>query len=63
MQEFYIGYETTKLYKIVMQGLSFGTPLAIVISYHKNRSVLWAIIQGFFTWFYVFYFLLTRENE
>jgi hypothetical protein len=42
-------------------GISFGCALAIVISYTAYRSVLWAIIHGFFSWFYVIYFVLTRK--
>ena len=39
-------------------GLSFGNALAIAISWSTNRSVLWAIIDGFFSWLYVLYYLL-----
>ena len=30
-------------------GISFGTALAIAISYTNNHSALWAIIHGFFS--------------
>jgi hypothetical protein len=33
-------------------GISFGTALAIAISYVNNHSILWAIIHGFFSWLY-----------
>jgi len=36
-------------------GISFGTALAIAISYTNNHSVLWAIIHCFFRWLYVIY--------
>lgn len=39
-------------------GVSFGTALAIAISYSTNQSILWAIIHGIFSWFYVVYFAL-----
>lgn len=42
-------------------GASFGTALAIAISWGEHHSILWAIIQGFFSWFYVIYFALTRH--
>jgi ABC-type Fe3+-siderophore transport system permease subunit len=45
---------------VVKSGVGFGSALAIVISYTAHKSVLWAIIHGFFSWFYVIYFLLTR---
>ena len=41
-------------------GVSFGSALAIAISYTNNHSVLWAIIHGIFGWFYVIYFALFR---
>ncbi|MGH7653958.1 MAG: hypothetical protein ACREN6_04780 [Gemmatimonadaceae bacterium] len=41
-------------------GISFGSALAIVISWTKHHSILWAIIQGFFSWLYVIYYALTR---
>jgi hypothetical protein len=41
-------------------GIGFGSALAITISWSLHKSVLWAIIQGFFSWFYVIYYLLTR---
>ena len=39
----------------VRSGVSFGTALAIVLSYTKNASILWAIIHGILSWFYVVY--------
>jgi hypothetical protein len=47
--------------EVVRNGVGFGSALAIVISYTAHKSVLWAIIQGFFSWFYVAYYLLTRD--
>ncbi len=41
-------------------GLSFGTALAIAISYTNNHSILWVIIHGLFSWLYVLYFALFR---
>ncbi|AFC75122.1 putative membrane protein [Rickettsia parkeri str. Tate's Hell] len=42
-------------------GIAFGTILAIVISFNVNKSILWAIIHGFFGWFYIVYYLLFRK--
>jgi hypothetical protein len=42
----------------VKYGVSFGTALAIAISYTNNHSILWAIIHGIFSWLYVIYFAL-----
>lgn len=41
-------------------GVSFGSALAITISWSVHHSILWAIIQGFFSWAYVIYYGLTR---
>lgn len=41
--------------------LSFGTVLAIVISFNKNKSILWAIIHGLFGWLYVIYFIIFKK--
>jgi hypothetical protein len=41
-------------------GITFGSALAITISWHQYQSILWAIIHGFFSWFYVIYYALTR---
>jgi hypothetical protein len=37
-------------------GIGFGSALAIAISYAKWHSIGWAIVNGFFSWFYVIYF-------
>lgn len=44
--------------EIIRNGVSFGTALAICISWSLNKSVLWAIIHGFFSWLYVVYYLI-----
>jgi hypothetical protein len=41
-------------------GISFGSALAIAISWSQHHSILWAILQGFFSWLYVIYYALTR---
>ena len=41
-------------------GLSFGSALAIVISWSLHHSIIWAIIHGFFSWLYVIYYAITR---
>jgi hypothetical protein len=44
----------------VKYGVSFGTALAIAMSYTTNQSILWAIIHGLFGWLYVIYFALFK---
>jgi hypothetical protein len=41
-------------------GASFGSALAIAISYANNHSILWAIIHGILSWIYVVYFALVH---
>ena len=41
-------------------GISFGSALAIAISWSANKSILWAILHGVFSWLYVVYYALTR---
>lgn len=36
----------------------FGAALAITISWSINKSILWAIIHGICSWFYVIYYAL-----
>ena len=42
-------------------GVSFGTALAIAISYTANHSILWAIVHGILGWLYVIYYALFRS--
>jgi hypothetical protein len=44
--------------QVVKTGVSFGTALAIAISWSANRSILWAIIHGLLSWIYVVYYAL-----
>jgi hypothetical protein len=44
-------------------GVGLGTVLAVVLSWHRNRGILWAILHGMFSWFYVIYFALTRRPD
>jgi hypothetical protein len=44
----------------IKSGVGFGSALAIAISFTTHKSVLWAIIHGILSWFYVIYYLLTR---
>lgn len=39
----------------ITAGVSFGSALAIAISYDHNHSILWAILHGIFSWLYVIY--------
>ena len=41
-------------------GVSFGSALAIAISWSVHHSILWAILHGILSWLYVIYYALTR---
>ena len=45
---------------VVEAGLSFGSALAMVISWSINKSIPWAIIHGVFSWLYVLYYAITK---
>ena len=47
--------------QIIQTGISFGTAIAIVCSWSRNQSILWAILHGFLSWVYVIYFAITRR--
>ena len=44
--------------KTVKTGISFGSALAMVISYTAWHSVGWAILHGLLSWVYVIYYVL-----
>ena len=44
--------------KTVKTGITFGSALAMVISYVNWHSVGWAIFHGLLSWVYVIYFVL-----
>ena len=48
---------------IVQTGIGLGSVIAVVCSWDRNRSILWAILAGIFTWFYVIYFAITRDDR
>lgn len=44
-------------------GIGLGSAIAVVCSWHRNRSILWAILAGILSWLYVIYFALTRRAD
>jgi hypothetical protein len=46
--------------EVARSGITFGSALAIAISWSQNESILWAILHGIFSWLYVIYYVLTR---
>lgn len=48
---------------VTQTGIGLGSALAVVLSWHRNKSILYAIIHGVLSWFYVIYFGLTRRES
>jgi hypothetical protein len=46
--------------RVAKAGASFGSALAIAISWSEHHSILWAIVQGFLSWVYVVYYAVTH---
>ena len=45
---------------VTLRGIGIGTALAVSISWGVNKSILWAILHGVFSWFYVIYYALNQ---
>ncbi len=43
-------------------GVGLGTIIAVVISWSRNKSILWAILHGIFGWFYVIYAIIVSKK-
>jgi len=45
---------------VYSMGLGYGSVIAIAISWSVNKSILWCIIHGFFSWLYVIYYAINN---
>ena len=43
-------------------GIGLGTAIAVAISWSIHKSIVWAIIHGVLSWFYVIYFAVPRPG-
>ena len=43
-------------------GIGLGSAIAVAISWSLNKSILWAIVHGVLSWFYVIYYAFTRPG-
>jgi len=43
-------------------GIGLGSAVAVAISWSLHKSILWAILHGVFSWFYVIYYAFTRPG-
>ena len=63
------GYEMGRTIRNLMDkislknGIGVGSVIAILASWERNKSILWAVLHAIFGWFYVIYFALTRKNQ
>jgi hypothetical protein len=48
---------------VVKSGLGLGSVFAVITSWTRNRSLMWALIHSIFGWLYVGYFQITRKPE
>jgi hypothetical protein len=54
---------TAQTQTVAQTGIGLGSAIAVVCSWQRNRSILWAILAGILSWFYVVYFALTRRPD
>lgn len=45
---------------VVQMGVGLGTAVAVTLSWSVNQSILWCVLHGFFSWFYVIYYAIVR---
>jgi hypothetical protein len=48
---------------VVRDGVGLGSVIAVVCSWQRNQSILWAVLAGILSWFYVMYFSITRRPD
>ena len=53
----------TVVEKTVRSGITFGSALAMVISYTTWQSIGWAIFHGLLSWAYVLYFIIRYRKD
>ena len=44
-------------------GIGLGTIIAVVLSWDRSKSILWAIFHGLLSWIYVIYFAITDRQH
>jgi hypothetical protein len=42
----------------ITTGISFGSALAMVVSFTINKHLGWAILHGAFSWLYIIYYAI-----
>jgi hypothetical protein len=49
--------------RVVQSGVGLGSVIAVVCSWERNRSIIFAIVSGLLSWLYVIYFALSRRPQ
>ena len=44
-------------------GIGLGSAVAVVLSWHRNKSILLMVLHGILSWIYVLYFAMTRRED
>lgn len=60
------GYEYSDEYArpvYIAPGVGLGTIIAVVVSWSRNKSILWAIVHGILGWFYVIYAIFVKADH
>jgi len=47
----------------IYPGVGLGTIIAVVLSWNRNESILWAIVHGILGWLYVIYVLIAGRKK
>jgi hypothetical protein len=45
-------------FSVSSTGIGMGCALAMILSWTKNASILWAILHGILSWIYVIYYAI-----
>ncbi len=48
---------------IAHSGVGIGCAVAVVLSWQRNKSILYAILHGVLSWIYVIYYAITRNDN
>jgi len=48
---------------VVKNGIGLGSVIAVVISWNRNESILFAILHGVLSWFYVIYYFFALKEK
>ena len=55
--------EVEVIREVTQSGIGLGSAIAVVCSWQRNQSIIYALVAGIFGWLYVIYFALTRRPD